>query len=145
MREIEYVDAFYPTFPIGHEPQAIPCRLSIVEANGETYFKTPFAFVNAYGDDINRAFEHGQYYRTAEECHAYLDREYPNWKLASPIMDALSDGRHHYGDLVGAGRLSDRLGLGIDEIYKIARGHRSVNLKEVKRCLKTMKCHTSAV
>ena len=51
MQVIKSRTAYYPSFPLGCEPMAVECTLCIVEANGRKYLKTPFAMLDAYGDD----------------------------------------------------------------------------------------------
>ena len=131
--------AFYPYFGLGHKPQAIECQISMIEANGKLYVKTPFAFLNAYGDDdIERMIDGRRFYETAAECEAYLAYEYPWWERAQPIMDELMTQRYHYNDLVGSGRAADKFDVSVDAIYKLARGHKSFTLKQVKDALKLL-------
>ena len=126
MNAIRSIRAWYPQFSLGCEPGPVPCTLAIVEANGRRYLKTPFAMLDAYADDdCERQIGKG-YYASAADCQAYLDAEYPQWKRAMPIMDALCTAIYHHGTLVGAGRIADRIECTVDQLYKIARGHKSV-------------------
>jgi hypothetical protein len=142
MQTIKAAIAFYPAFHLGCEPQAIECELRIVEANGKRYLKTPFAMLNAYDDDeIERQFKPEYapgYYRTSDACMAYLAREYPWWKQAAPLMDALCDARRHYGNLVGPSRIADTCDVSTDELYRLARGHKGFTLKGVKDALRRL-------
>ena len=141
MNVVKTVQAWYPAFHLGCEPQAVRCELCIVEANGRTYLKTPFAMLDAYGDDIERAMRPGGgYYPDEASCMAYLKAEYPWWQRAAPIMLALFNARHHYGDLVGTSRVADKCGVSsvTDAVYKLARGHRTVGLKAVKDCVRRL-------
>lgn len=128
MKLIRAIPAFYPQFPLGCEPSAVPCELRIVEGqDGTRFLQTPFAFMRAYGDDdAERQIGRG-YYATQADCEAYLAAEYPQWKAAVPIMDALFTSRHHYGAIVGDARIADKLNVTVDELYNLARGHRSVS------------------
>jgi hypothetical protein len=142
MKLIRSIRAWYPIFSIGCEPGAVPCELSIVEANGKRYLKTPFAMLDAFADDdCERQIGRG-YYATAEDCNAYLQAEYPCWKRAMPIMDALCSALHHHGALVGIGRMADKLGCSVDAVHKIARGHRSIHqLSKYLKALSADKRH----
>lgn len=132
--------AFYPAFHLGNQPCSVECTLCIVEANGRKYFKTPFAFVDSHGDDLTRAvMPGGGYYATKELCDQYLEQEYPWAERAEPIMEALHSSRYYHGDLVGTGRVADQCGVTTDEIFKLARGHKSVGLKAVKAALKAIR------
>lgn len=130
-------EAWYPAFHLGFEPNAVKCDLCIVEANGRKYLKTPFAMLNAYADDDHeRAVDGRGFYASEAEVNAYLANEYPWAERARPIMDKLCTLRHHHGDLVGTGRAADFYGVSVDAIFKLARGHRSFTLKQVKDALK---------
>lgn len=137
MTTIEEREAWYPAFQLGHEPQAIKCTLRIVEANGRKYLHTPFAMLDVYGDDhsgeIDRAIGRG-FYTTEAECQAYLDAEYPHWKLAAPIMDALESATRYDGAIVGPGKLADRLGVSMlsNHLYQLVRGHRRFGRKQIR-------------
>ena len=127
MKLIRSIQTWYPQFTLGSEPGAVPCQLSIVEANGKKYLKTPFALLNAYADDdCERQIGHG-YYASADDCNAYLASEYPHWQRAVPIMDALCSAIYHHGAVVGPGHVADKLECTVDQLYKIARGHKSVS------------------
>ena len=143
MNTIRSITAYYPYFQLGVGPLAVRCTLSIVECAGKKYLKTPFAMLDSYGDDeLERQIVNGgHYYATAEDCEAYLAREYPHWKDAEPLMDAFGEARHHHGDLCGEGRFADRLGMSTldGSLYKIIRGHRSFTLKQIKRAVKLLK------
>lgn len=139
MQIIRAKDAYYPSFHIGGSPQSVQCVIAIVEANDKRYLKTPFAFLNAYADDdIERTIDGRGFYASADDCAAYLSREYPNWEAAAPIMDALCDARHYHGDLVGPGRLADKLGVSRDDLYPLARGHKRFTLKQVRAAVKLL-------
>lgn len=135
--------AYYPDFLIGGEPRSVQCELRIVEANGRRYLKTPFAMVDAHWsdeDELDHATRDGAgWYRNAESCDAYLAHEYPNWKAAAPLMDALSDSIRFYGKMVGEHRIADRCGVSIfGEVFKLARGHKSFTLKTVRAAVKAL-------
>src|SRR5207253_1338027 len=111
MKTISSIPAFYPLFTIGGQPQAVPCELRITEWEGRRYLCTPFACLNAYGgDDHKRQIEQGNYYATAAECEAYLAREYPNWQVAAPVMDALCDSIRWHGKMVGEWNVERKVG-----------------------------------
>jgi hypothetical protein len=140
MQLIRSVTAYYPAFELGYQPQVVQCELAIVEANGERYFKTPFALLNAYSDDEpERAIRNCQYYATAEDCQAYLDNQYPWAKQAEPLMDALYTSREHYGPLVGTGRIADRCGVDDDELFRLCRGHKRCTLKSIRAAIRRLK------
>lgn len=142
MTTIREVDAFYPSFSIGGEPMAIPCTLRIVECNGKRYFKTPFAMLDSYDEqDIERALERG-FYRTETDCKAYLEREYPHWQAAEPIMTALANAIR-WSSICGPGDVADRCNVTLDQIHRIARGSRSFSLKSVRAAVKSLKASTS--
>jgi hypothetical protein len=141
MQLIDSILAYYPRFSLGAEPMAIPCELSIVEANGKRYLKTPFTMLDAYdGDDHKRQIENGHFYATAPECEAYLAAEYPHWQLAAPIMDTLCSNAQSRGKFVAEGQLADKLGVSIfnGALYKLARGHKSYSVKQIKAALKAL-------
>lgn len=145
MQTIRSVDAFYPAFHLGGQPQAVPCTLRIIEANGKRYLKTPFAMLDAYADDdIERQFERAcgwpPFYRTAEDCWVYLTQEYPWATQAEPIMHALCNARHYDGELVGTGKVADKLGVSDlnGELFRLARGHNTIGLKRVKAAVKLL-------
>ena len=134
---------WYPQFSIGSVPMPVECTVSIVEANGKRYVKTPFAFVNAYSgdeDELQRLTLQGAgYYASAEECQAYLTYEYPHATLAQPIMEAWTNARWHSGDVVGDGRTADKCNVGLFSVPKLARGHRSFTRKQIKDALKSLR------
>lgn len=145
MKLIRSKTAYYPSFMLADKPRAIECQISIVEANEKRYLKTPFAFLNAYADDdIERHLKGPGYYETAEECEQYLAWEYPNWKKAQPIMVELCMMRRCYNDIVGPGKLADKCGVSVDSIYRLARGHKSFTLKQVKDALKAIRAFSKA-
>jgi len=138
MQVIRSITAYYPAFHVGSKPAAVECQLSIVEANGRRYLKTPFAFVDAHADDdCERQLGRG-YYATEAEALEYLAHEYPHWERAAPIMDAIMTASHHYGNLVGAGRVADKIGQSVDALYLLARGQRRFTLKAVKDAVKAL-------
>ncbi len=133
MKVVRSIDAFYPTFPIACSPMAVPCHIDLVEANGKKYVKTPFAMLDAFADDdCERQIREPGYFSTEDACLDYLATEYPWWELARPIMEALFEGRRLHGDLVGPGRLADRLEVSTDALYRLARGHKSFGRKAVR-------------
>ena len=141
MRTITSAKAYYPQFSIGWEPVAVECELRIMEANDKRYLVTPFAILNAYSDDeIERQFLAGQYYRTAQDCEAYLAAQYPHWKEAQPIMEEWCN-RREYGNQMSADHsLCDDLGISIfDVLPKLARGHRSFTLKMIRKACRTIR------
>lgn len=146
MKLIAELKAYYPHFGLCDEPRAIECVLRAVEGEGgRMYVKTPFAMLDMHGSDPVAALQsevNGRsYYATKEECEAYLAGEYPHWKEASPIMDALDSSRIHYGKLVGDGRIADKIGVspvGLD-LYHMARGHRSMKPKAIKAAVAALK------
>ena len=152
MKTIDSREAFYPAFHLGCEPRAIPCTLSIVEVEHtdrvepglitptSRYVKTPFAMLNAVpGDDLAKYTRPTWgYYASAEECDAYLQAEYPHWQEAAPIMDAWCESRRLYGGLVGDGHIADRLGTTRDDVARVARGHRTVSLKTIRKLVKAI-------
>ncbi len=139
MKIVSSLQAWYPAFHLGAEPGPVPCQLSIVEANGRRYLKTPFAMLDAYGDDdAERQLQPGRgYYATAAECQAYLDAEYPWWKRAVPIMDKLCWAYGH-STITGPCAVADKAGVPVDSIHKLARGHRSCGLKAIKAAVKAL-------
>jgi hypothetical protein len=141
MKILHSVDAFYPSFQIGCEPQAIPCKLNLVEANGRRYLQTPFAFLDAHADDdCERQIALGHYYATESDCLARLHADYPWWPQARPLMEALLKFRHAWGDdLVGAGRLADLVDCSTDDLYQLARGAKRFGLKRVRQAIRHLK------
>lgn len=136
MRVLRSIDAFYPHFPIGGEPGAVPCKLCLVESNGRKYLQTPFAFLDAHADDDpERQIALGHYYATREDCDAYLAGEYPHWKRMAPLMNVWAVNRYHHGPIVGDGRTADHTGVSVFQIAQYARGHRSISLKNLKAAL----------
>jgi hypothetical protein len=142
MKSISTIPAYYPLFTLGGTPQAVFCQLSIIEGDdGKRYLRTPFAFLDAHGDDDHkRQIELGHYYATAGECEAYLAREYPHWEAACPVMDLLCNYVQWNGKLVGEGKLADKLGVSSlnGDLYRLARGHRSVKLATIRKAVKTL-------
>jgi hypothetical protein len=133
MRVIRTLTAYYPAFHLGDEPRAVRCELHTVEANGRRYVKTPFAMVDAHGEDDDRRHLGRGYYATAEECEAYLAHEYPHWRVALPVMDALCSSLATAGGICGPARVADRCGVSTDAVYRLARGHRSYTRKQVRQ------------
>ncbi len=128
MNCIRSISGFYPAFHLGDEPRAIPCTISLIEANGRRYIKTPFAMLDAYDDgerDLDRQLDGRTYYASEADCVAYLEAEYPRWRTAQPIMEALCNAQRHYGSLSGPGRIADAIGVSVFDVHKVARGHRS--------------------
>ena len=141
METIESRDAWYPAFHIGGEPRAVLCKLAIVKANDRLYFKTPFAFVNYYGGDLDRAvLPGGGYYATEADCMAYLRQQYPWCEAARPIMELWFTNRHYYGDIVGDGRTADAIDVSVcgSDLPELARGHKRFTLKRVKEAVKVL-------
>lgn len=142
MKTIYSVTAYYPHFLIGDEPRAIECTLAIVETNdGRRYLKTPFAMLDAYGDDDHiRQLGRG-YYATAEECMAYLNAEYPHWKQAAPLSDRLNELTANRGKMSGDYAMEREIGISSlnGDLYRIARGHRSFTAKQVTNAVKKIK------
>ena len=117
MKLIQFVDAYYPTFPLGGEPTAVKCKLNIVESNGKLYLQTPFAFLDSCRDDeLEYQFNktQGAYYRTLEDCQKYLDFEYPHWKLARPLMEKILNHPRLFS-------------------YQLVRGHRSFTIAQIEK------------
>ena len=137
MKEIASKTVWYPAFPLIGTPIAVQTSLRCLETDdGRRFLKTPFAMLDwcaGWGDEIPN--EKG-YYDSREEVESYLRAEYPHEIHAQPIRQALLESRYHYGTLVGTGRIADRLGVSSDEIFPIARGHRSVKLKTIKALAK---------
>lgn len=142
MTTLESCEAWYPCFHLGHRPQAVKCELRIVEANGRRYFKTPFAMLNAYGDDIAFALSGGignvGYFRTEAECDAYLAGQYPHWEAAAPLMLALFNAREDHGEIVGTYRIADKLCVDLTELYQLARGERRFTLRKIRSAVKAV-------
>lgn len=137
MKTLYSVNAFYPSFPIGCEPQAVPCEIRLVEANGATYLKTPFAMLNGYDTGcVHRQIDNRTYFATEANCVEYLNSQYPNWKAASPIMDTI-DSAKRYSSL-GHHDVADKCGVDIDDISHLARGSRRFTLKQVKSAVKAL-------
>lgn len=146
MKTIYSVTAYYPHFLIGDEPRAIECTLAIVEANdGRRYLKTPFAMLDAYGDDDHvRQIGRG-YYATAEECESYLRTEYPHYEQAKPLSDRLNELTANRGKLAGDYAMEREIGISslTGDLYKIARGHRSFTAKQVAKAVAKIKVPTN--
>ena len=141
MQTIGSIEAFYPLFSLGCAPSAVKCTLSIVEANGKRYLRTPFAFLDAYGDDDHeRQIALGHYYRTEADCLAYLAAEYPNWELASPIMDDLCSSIQYHGSIVGPSKTEAKVGVSslAGDLHKLARGHKRFTRKQVKQAVASL-------
>ena len=149
MKTINTVTAFYPSFVIGDEPRAIECTLSIVETNdGRRYLRTPFAMLDAYGDDDHlRQFGRGGYFATIEECNGYLAAEYPHWKQAAPLSDRLNTLTANRGKLSGDYALEREIGISslTGDLYRIARGHRSFTARQIAKAVKTVAAAGKAV
>jgi hypothetical protein len=146
MQLIRSITAYYPAFYLGAEPQAIECQLSLVEANGRKYLKTPFAMLDAYGDDDpERHLRAPGYHKTEAECLAYLASEYPWSKQAEPIREALLSAVHNSGTLVGNGRIADKIDVSCvdNSLYLIARGHKRFTLRQVKQAVKALTADTA--
>jgi hypothetical protein len=140
MKLIREKTAWYPAFHLGCKPAAVECSIRIVEANGKRYLHTPFAMLNAFADDdIERFIDGRGYFATEAATFDYLRDEYPWADRAELIMDKLCDLRYHLGTLVGTSRAADLFGVSVDEVYKLARGHRSYTLKAVKDALRRLK------
>lgn len=140
MTTIRSITAFYPEFLIGGEPRSVQCEIREIEANGKRYTKTPFAMLDSFGaDDLERQIGRG-FYATQAECDEYLAREYPNWKTAAPIMDALEREIRFRGKLVGESVIERITGLNslTNELYRAARGNRGITLKTIRAALKKL-------
>lgn len=137
MQVIHSIEAFYPQFSLGGEPQSVRCSLSILEANGKRYLKTPFALLNAYADDDAERQIGCGYYATEEDCLEYLRHEYPNWEKARPLMDAYCQHCRIHGEITGPGRLADKLNLSpcSNDLPLIVRGHRRFGAKRIREAL----------
>lgn len=138
MKTIVSAEAWYPQFSLGDGPRAVRCSLTIVEANGRLYLKTPFAMLDTTDESLLESCFGRGYYRTEAECQDYLAQAYPHWQAASPIMEALITNLHHYGNLVGAGRLADKIGHSTDDLYQIARGAKRFSPKAVRAAVKAL-------
>lgn len=135
MNVLRSIEAYYPLFPLGGEPVAVKCNLSLVEAGERKYLRTPFAMLPACGDDDpERQIGHG-YFATESDCRTYLANEYPHWEAAAPIMDRLQTERR-YSEVCGPARTADRVNESVYDIHKLARGHRSFTLKRVRAAAK---------
>lgn len=150
MKTIHSIDAYYPSYRLGSSPRAVPCYLAIIEADdGERYLRTPSAFMKSFQpDDCERQIALGHYYATEAECLDYLHSEYPHAQMAAPIMDALERSIRYHGDLVGAGRVADKVGVSTDgpaSIYQLARGHRRFSAKTIKAALKALSTRSVGV
>lgn len=140
MKTIREIKAYYPQFVIGGEPTAVECSLRDVEANGKRYTATPFAMLDSFGDDdIERLIGRG-FYATKEDCEAYLTAEYPNWKAAAAIGDALCIATANRGKMMGEDMIERITGLNAltQELYKAARGHRSITLKTIRAAVRAL-------
>lgn len=138
MQTIREVKAYYPSFHLGDEPRAVECTISLVEANEKRYLKTPFAFLNAYSDDeIERQIDGQHYYATAESCGEYLSYQYPWWKIAEPIMNAVCNAREYHGNF-GHHAVADKIGVSIDDVMLIARGARRFDIRKVRAAVKAL-------
>lgn len=146
-RLIESKTAWYPAFPLGCAPHAVPCELRITEwsarSNRSTeyeltrFIQTPFAMLD-YSPALWATIIDGRgYYATEAECDAYLAAEYPHWQEAAPIMDALARA-HHESTICGPGRVADRIGVYRDDVFPIARGHRRFKQSAIKRWAKEL-------
>jgi hypothetical protein len=134
IEEIRAVKAWYPAFHLGCEPRAIECEIRLVAANGKRYVKTPFAMLDAFSDDDPERMIDGRgYYATEAECAAYLAAEYPWWKQAAPIMDAICANTRLSN--LGAGAVADKCGVSFDDVYPLARGHKRFSLKQVRKAV----------
>jgi len=142
MKTTHSATAYYPQFLIGDEPRAVECELRIVEANdGRRYLKTPFAMLDAYGDDDHlRQFGRGGYFATLEECNGYLAAEYPHWQQAAPLSDRLDELNANRGKLSGDYALECAIGVSSmnGDLYRIARGHKSFTAKQVTKAVKAL-------
>lgn len=138
MNLLRSITAWYPGFPLGCQPRAVECSLSLVEANGKRYLKTPFAFLDAFADDDPERQIGRGYYTTEAECAAYLAAEYPWWELAAPLMDALCE-YERISPVVGGSRLADRLEIGRDMLYKLALGHKSCPRRQVRMAVAALR------
>jgi hypothetical protein len=143
MNLIRSVEAWYPNFPIGCEPVQVKCDLSIIEANGRFYLRTPFAMLDCKEDeDLSLQFRmdnyrvRGGYFRTEEEVKVYQEGEYPHWELAQPIME-MAYGYHHRGDSMYP--IADLCDVSLDNLFKLARGHRSFTKKQVRAAVRALK------
>lgn len=136
MQTVDSVQAFYPHFAIGCRPQAVECELRLVEANGRKYVRTPFAMLDAHGEDDHRRllvrgpYSQGGFFATSEECEAYLRQQYPHWELAEPIMEAWFNSRQRSG--VGDSLAADKAGCGTFDIAELSRGHKRFTRKQVR-------------
>lgn len=142
MRTIAQVEAYYPMFPIGGEPQAVPCTLRLVQwEDGKTYLKTPFALLTAHDtDDHTRAIDGQTYFKTSEECLAMMQARYPNWKEAAPIADALCTATQNRGKFMGECDIERRTGFNTltGELHQAARGHKSIKLSAIRKAVKQL-------
>lgn len=141
MQAIETIEAYYPSFPLGGEPTAVPCHISIVETyTGDRFIKTPFAMLNAYPDEkLEDQFKtcHG-FYRDRETVEIYNRAKYPNWKLAQPIMDKWALLRFNRGDMMGNAAIERLLDIGMNTIGEIARGSSKYSAAQIKAYVKLL-------
>ena len=131
MKTIDSVTAWYPLFELGGSPVAVECQLLLVEANGELYASSPFAFVSAkYPDSHRRLINNRGMFDSESNCLAMLEFSYPHWRAAEPIMNEIVKSKR-WSDF-GDHDVADRIGATIDSLYKIARGSRSYSAKQIK-------------
>ena len=131
MKAIDSVTAWYPLFEFGGSPVAVECQISVVEAMGERYLRTPFSFVRLKGPDSHRSLVNNRgFFDSEAACLAFLEFHYPRWKDAEPIMNEIVRSKRwsHFGDH----EVADRIGVTIDSLYKIARGSRAYSAKQIK-------------
>lgn len=141
MKTLRFCHAFYPLFPLGSEPAAVACSLSVLQTEDGRYdLKTPFAWLDAAPDARPEDQLGRGYYATEAECLAYLEAEYPSWRQARPLMAALVEHRRYHGDTVGRGRLCDLLDVSPcgNELYQLARGHKRFTPQQIKRALRDL-------
>lgn len=131
---VDSIDAFYPSFPLNGEPMAIPCTIrTVVDDFGGKHLQTPFAMLPANGYDITRAISYPAYFADEASCMDYLAAEYPHRELAAPLMAALCRARRL--GFAHESRFVDKIGVSIDAVYRAARGHRSLTVKQIRKLL----------
>lgn len=147
MRLIRAIDAFYPLFPIGGEPAAVPCQLREVEANGRRFVKTPFNMLDAddAADNLERMIGAG-FHATEADCLAFLAGQYPNWQAAAPLAEALNRSTAIRGQMMGGAHVERITGLSTlnGELHRAARGARDIPLKRIRAAVAALTAYAKS-
>lgn len=128
MKTIATIDVYQVQFPKGYQPCAVPASLSIIEANGRNFLRTPSAFLDhatpATVEELRRLAPIMGYHLTEDDARAEIDRRYPHWSTpeAQTIMSRINDATRWHGDLVGIGQLADAVGVSRERLHDLARG-----------------------